>query len=249
MEEKVPNKVPYVPSADKRYEVSKDEFSRRRIEALKDIQHELQAEFPMIPISISIFGSLVKGKKLTPETAPNADIDFDLKFDEDALTSLPREEALKIEKKFNIPDLGRFSVAEIFKDLLIEKLNRIKSELGLEEIPQKSFYANPIHDKSIQNAVSDVITAQKWSRKEVTTSADINLNLYFTLSIGSAVKKYRDKFLKELASSENKKEAEEKWNLIRDSVERNERQGQIPEKIKHRFPQTLAEALKFYGVK
>ena len=62
-------KITYVPSPDKRYEISKDEFSRRRIEALRDIHHELQAEFP-IPISISVFGSLVKGKKVDLRNCP-----------------------------------------------------------------------------------------------------------------------------------------------------------------------------------
>ena len=91
--------------------------------------------------------------------------------------------------------------------------------------------------------------AQKYQNEQAKRGADVGLNLYFTLSIGSAVKKYRDKFLKELVSEEKKGSAENIWNLIRESIERTERKGLIPDKIKHRFPQTLADALKFYGVK
>jgi len=52
-----------------------------------------------------------------------------------------------------------------------------------------------------------------------------------------------------LALPANEKLANSYWDLIKNSVEKTERRGQIPESIKHRFPQTLEEALKFYGIK
>ncbi len=170
MNQEAPNKIPYIPSPHKRYEISGDEFSRRRIKSLRDIQHELQAELP-IPISISIFGSLVKGKVLTSETAQNADIDFDLKFNEEALLALPEEERLKLERKFNIRELGSFSMTEVLKDLVTEKLNKFKDKLSLKEIPKEHVFVTPINSRSIEDAFSDLRTS-----------------LYFTLSIGSAVK-------------------------------------------------------------
>ena len=47
----------------------------------------------------------------------------------------------------------------------------------------------------------------------------------------------------------DEKEAERTWNVIKNCVEVVERYGQIPEKTKKQFPQTIEEALKFYEVK
>ncbi len=249
MKELTPNKIPYVPSKEKRYEISNDEFSKRRIEALRDIQHELQNEFP-IPISICIFGSLVKGKVLTSQTAPNTDIDVDLKFDQEALDTLPGGERTKLRKKFDIPELSLTTITtELIRKSLIEKLEKVKEILGLINIPEKHIFVTPINSRSIQSAVNHRMMDSTWEERNAGKNADVAINLYFTLSIGGVVKKYRDKFLRELASSKDQGEANWTWDLIKESIERNERDGQIPDKIKHRFPQTIEEALKFYGVK
>ena len=88
-----------------------------------------------------------------------------------------------------------------------------------------------------------------WENEQDSIGEDNLIDAYFTLSIGEAVKKYRDKFLRDLASMKNQKEAEWAWGTIKRSVQKAERDNQIPDKIKARFPQTLKEALKFYNVK
>jgi hypothetical protein len=70
------HKQPYQPSERKRFEISADEFSRKRIEVLKEIQQEMSDMFEPIKIAFSLFGSLSKGKTLSKETAPGADIDL-----------------------------------------------------------------------------------------------------------------------------------------------------------------------------
>src|SRR3989344_6163347 len=94
---KIEKKDPYVPSVVKRYEVSGDDFSRARVQALKDTHHALEAEFG-VPLSFSIMGSLVKGKVLRPETAQNADIDLMVYFDLEKLSNVNRKRERKISR-------------------------------------------------------------------------------------------------------------------------------------------------------
>lgn len=68
-------KIDYQPSEQRRFDVSPDLYSRERVQMMKHILEELRKELPDISIAISLFGSLTKGKKLTKETAPSADID------------------------------------------------------------------------------------------------------------------------------------------------------------------------------
>ena len=233
MEQCAPKKIPYIPSQDYRYELSEDEFSRKRFRILMEIFKELQAKIPQIPISFCMFGSLTKGKVLTAETAKYADVDLEIKYDREALDSLVSAK----EKKGVIEKLKFFT--EIF---IQEKMLEAKDSTKLEYIHAD---LNGIDSDSIWIAVKNI-------RNSLGVADNLVLANYFTLSIGEAVKKYRDKFLKELATmqnTKNEKEAKEIWNKIRKCVELVERRGQIPEKAKRQFPQTIEEALKFYEVK
>jgi len=189
MTERITNKIPYVASHNKRYEISKDEFSRRRIEALRDICHELQAQLPL-PISISVFGSLVKGKELTHETALETDIDCKLRFDIEEFRALPEETILKLGKKFGIEDLNVYLFEKLLKEIFIEKLNKVKDKLNLKETLTEHVFVGPIDSDSIQDAVNYRMMSHTWEDKGASVSADVRLNSYFTLSIGNAVKKY-----------------------------------------------------------
>lgn len=251
--DKSPIKTPYTPSQKKRYEVSKDEFSTRRIQVLRDIYRELQAVLP-IPISISVFGSLVKGKQLKADNARDADIDIDLKFDKEALNALSLDDTSRFTTRFKIDTVDGViqdsDLIEFIRKSIVEKIHTVKDQLGLQEITENHLFITPISSSSIQSAVNARMMTAASEIPVVGGNADVRLARFFGLSIGSAVKKYRNKFLKELSESEDRLEdAADTWDLIRDAVERSERQGQIPIDIKRQFPQTLNEALKFYGVK
>ena len=237
------SKIPYAPSQELRYELSADEISRKRFRALMAICKELQKDLPQIPISFCLFGSLTKGKVLTAETASNADIDFDVKYDAEAITASTLKEKRETASKFE------FLIEETIKKKMEEK----KEGLELGEI---HFDVNPIDSFSIQRALdnvgsSDFVYKTTGGIEKKSAQVVISLALYFTLSIGNAVKKYRDKYLRYLSKmigTDDEEEAREIWSRIKECVETVERQGQIPEKTRKQFPQTLEEALKFYEV-
>ena len=230
MKEAAPKKIPYVPSQEYRYELSEDEFSRKRFRVLMEIYKELQGKLPMVPISFCMYGSLVKGKILTPETAPDTDIDLEVKYDEEIYDIKTSREKRRLTGKLE------FYIEEV----ILKKIY---------ETDRIHLAVNPINSKSIWIAIHNISTDKS---KLPNMRNNVDLANYFTLSIGEAVKKYRDKFLKELATMQNTEDAEEAekiWNTIKKCVEEVERQGKIPEKIRKQFPQTTEEALKFYEVK
>lgn len=222
----VRKKDSYTPSQTKRYEVSKDEFSTKRIRALRDIHHELE-EVLEIPLSLSIIGSLVKGKVLTPETTERADIDVFLDVDIDTLPQLKKP-------------------VEYLQTVLIVNLQKKASQLGYEEIPTEHLKVRVINHRTIHEAVNKYMDSTYLRGRK---NAEIFLSSFFTLSIGSVVKKYRNQFLSELSQMEDQTKARLIWQTIIRVLEKTERKGEIPEQIKKQFPQTLEEALKFYGVK
>lgn len=234
-------KIPYQPSQEFRYELSQDEFSRKRFETLMAIYKELQATIPEIPISFCLFGSLTKGKILDKETAKDTDIDLDIKFDNEAW-------------KKEYPDGVQSFFCMNIKNFIFNKMDKIKDSLGLEEISLETVHLSitPIDSNSIRKTLSNIEHTEKEYIKnypKIQIDNSITLSHYFSLSVGEAVKKYRNKFLRELAEMEDTEKASRIWRTIRERVEEVERQYQIPEEARKQFPQTLEEALKFYEVK
>lgn len=262
---KVEKKDPYVPSAVKRYEVAKDDFSRARIQSLRDTHHALEAEFG-VPLSFSIMGSLVKGKLLTPETAQGADIDLMVYFDLEKLNNSDRKRERKISRHSGVGlvksllarptrDQLKNSFKKVLKKSVLTRLESIKSKLGYEKVPDENIWVVGIDNQSIMNALEILEYPMVMHDPNSTTEAEriirsreMRLATFFTLSIGEPVKKYRNQFLAGLAH-DSKKYRDEIWKTIKDVVERIERQGDVPPQIQKQFPQTLEEALKFYGVK
>ena len=60
----------YIPSSDKRFEISSDVFSRERINAVKETYKILKNEIPFFA-GITVYGSLSKGKKLDETNIDN----------------------------------------------------------------------------------------------------------------------------------------------------------------------------------
>lgn len=67
-------KVEYEPSQTKRFEISKDPYSRERLRATVDTIKELRVRYPFV-VGATLFGSLSKGKSLDTQSAEKSDID------------------------------------------------------------------------------------------------------------------------------------------------------------------------------
>jgi len=89
-------KIPYE-RTERRFEISPDEISRERFKFIKrEIFDKLREEFPGV-INMTIWGSLSKGKELTPETAFASDIDMSVFIDTDKIKEMEEDEFLKTE--------------------------------------------------------------------------------------------------------------------------------------------------------
>lgn len=75
-------KITYKPSQVKRFEISKDPYSRERLQALSDTIKELRLKHPFV-VGAVLFGSLSKGKQLNEDIARKSDIDAVIYIDED----------------------------------------------------------------------------------------------------------------------------------------------------------------------
>lgn len=84
-------KEPYTPSPDKRFEISKDPYSRERAHLIGDVVQELRDLIPEVRLGFTLMGSLAKGKKLTAESAVGADIDLFAFVDADDVLVSPYE--------------------------------------------------------------------------------------------------------------------------------------------------------------
>jgi len=95
MDDVAETKVPYVPSERKRWEISKDPYSRERVRKLHDTYKFMRealtykdaqsGEEKSVDIGVVLEGSLSKGKVLTDKTQRSADIDFITFYDLDEL--------------------------------------------------------------------------------------------------------------------------------------------------------------------
>src|SRR3989344_7067304 len=98
------NKVLYQRSQRKRYEISRDAFSKERISVLRELQAELSEKLP-VSLSITVMGSLLKGKKLdSEETAENTDMDLFVHIDKEELNNLSDDQLKHLRSVVGVDD-------------------------------------------------------------------------------------------------------------------------------------------------
>ncbi len=226
-----PKKDPYIPSKEKRYYVSEDKYSRGRINALRDIHHELEQEYK-ISLSLAIHGSLIKGKVLTPEIASRADMDMYLYFEAEGMSQQEREKT-----------------ANTLREQTLKKLQDRQTQLGYANIPStmvgmidRHFKVIPLDSFSIPRVVGVVFRKIPFPSIE---EDRVRLANFFSLSIGAPIKKYRNQFLLGLGGTQG---GEDVWKRIEAVIEHVERRGNIPATLRKRYPKTLKQAFKTYGV-
>lgn len=75
-------KIAYEPSQTKRFEISRDPYSRERLKAASETIRELKSRYPFV-VGAVLFGSLSKGKFLNEQSAGGSDIDMAVYLDAD----------------------------------------------------------------------------------------------------------------------------------------------------------------------
>jgi hypothetical protein len=182
----------------KRFRISKDPYSRARVKFLLDFRKAWNRSID-VPISISLYGSLSKGKLLTQESADKTDIDVvvfvDLDRLEDRFRDLMTDKKYQFFRKYYVDMTGMAAYDEIFAVATIEEyffrclerfsLNNKNSEgesklesMGFNGVPEwrRWFQLNPIRNKgsfSLQEMAKTIIDFEAGADKEVTAQADL----------------------------------------------------------------------------
>lgn len=240
----------------RRFVVSPDSFSQQRFKRIVSIKNELGEMFPDIPIGVSLFGSLTKGKVLTPSNAPKTDIDMYVFFDVDSVGfNSPSIKLLRSD-----PDFSR----------MIDRVNgrsngRFQSEVGrcLEGylryfIPKRftdnteelGFTSNPKLRDFIAKHIMPYRISHKGNHSIIgALNREAPTHIYFHWDVERGLNRYHHSFLKEL-SSLGKEKAEEIWKNLIATVEFSERgvDSTILGQLKAEYSQTFEIALIHYGL-
>ena len=266
-------KVSYVPSQTKRFEISNDPISRERLAALTAMIKELRNKHPFV-VGAILFGSLSKGKRLDENIADKSDIDFIIYLDADALIANFSD----FEKE---RDSKRYKEMEEIDEELHEHYDpRTKEQKTLElagwyinDLAEKTFAANlpgnrqspkgigflakPISltgDYSIHETFKR--TFRSHNLEYFASRTDNNLEplhysdvaLPWGLDVGGGLVEYRKAYLTQLREL-SKEERDLEWRVTTRIIKFYERQGDIPEGFKAQYPETFDEALRYYGIK
>ncbi|EKD43660.1 MAG: hypothetical protein ACD_72C00187G0002 [uncultured bacterium] len=273
----------YTPSANKRWEISRDEISRERLEKLKEIHRYFQEKVPDVTIGITLFGSLSKGKELNPQNAANADVDVCAFIDygeflenfTKTLNDHPESDFVKYIKeqaetfKELFPTLLSAPNDKINADFLKAKLKEfvqdvfiaLLGESQVEDVTgKKADYLEvyPISlqgDDSIMSVVNKLDSGRPKEGDDQLNYWSLNISRFFHLDMGGNMKKYRERFYRELAIklANGRDEAEYAKSLWRDVVlamKMAERLSvNLSPELQRKFPsENLEEFLKKQGI-
>lgn len=228
--------------SEKRFILSKEQFAQERIRGIKDTVRELQKEYSEV-LGLCLFGSMTKGT-----VCPESDIDGSFFIDADKVAKkfgfkendilqninveLGRAECFKENSELGIPDYGR----EI-REKLQERLN-----LSLKQI--KHITVRPISENIIDQHLD--ILKRRVEIREYSGPLYPSRNLFpmFHLETGRGIKKCRKYLIDKLIASGET--GEKVWKAIIKSTEELEH---IRIDTRKRYPRTLKEAQKVYGLR
>lgn len=268
------DKVAYIPSQAKRFEISKDPYSRERLAALRTLQDELVVQSPF-ETGVTLIGSLAKGKELTPKTKNAADADPKFFVDTDSIKRKFIDGTIPdgLRDKYNmyigrwdrLPGITNFplDISHIQEDESVQVL------MGLKHVEQivtrlakqrwsgdkkrpgllDMVVAYPIALKgkdSILDKVLQYEEAKKSGNLRKIANEEFTLPMVFGLDIGGGMKKYRQAFIKQLQEMDQSR-GEELWGLVNEAVRFGERKNEIPENLESQFPATLERAAAYYN--
>lgn len=113
---------------------------------------------------------------------------------------------------------------------------QFKGEFSIENQVRKirDLYEKNIEDKTERS-------------KYLLDQEQIGVARIFSLDVGGGMKLYRQAFIRDLLVL-NDNDGEALWNIVNNSIRLCERNNDIPKNMERQFPQTLEEAVKYYGV-
>lgn len=141
----------------KRFVLSKEQFSRERLNAVKEEVDELQRKYPEV-LSLCLFGSMVKGT-----AHEGSDIDGYLYIDSALIAQkegVPEEEVLEKHSTRNETYLKQ----EIARSYVTELRTGIQEKTGLKDEDVKHVRSSPISEKVIDNGID--ATLDYYKKKE-----------------------------------------------------------------------------------
>ena len=254
----------YIPSQDKRFDVSSDSISRERILAVKVAFETLKNEVPFFA-GVTVFGSLSKGKKID-ETNENNDIDMVVFLDRDKYDQTIDKFAKETKNFILIPMIAEINVIEEelkSSDLengsevyLVNRMREIinsnlKNKIYFHEglMGEDTRFISLDGDDSIFSRVEehDYCYRHLWGYIPE-ESLFFDYAAPFFLDVGGGLRKYRKSFIKKLEQQPLDK-AEHLWDIVHKSMIYWERKNEIPEKIVKSYPKTFIDAKKYYGDK
>ncbi len=266
-------KVSYTPSHTKRFEISHDTISRERLNAIATTVRELRKKHTFVVGSV-LFGSLSKAKQLDEHMARKSDVDLIIYIDTDELKinydafeqdrdSERFNEWEEIDKELHehydprsddekMLELTSQYIGDIAENMFkakISKKSRLPKNIGFVVKPISLTGGYSIHERFRQvfryHNLESFINSKSYNLEPLHYSS---VALPWALDIGGGLTKYRRAYLAQLQQLDPQ-EREQEWRVTMHIIRFYERQGSIPEKIKTQYPESYAEALKYYGVK
>lgn len=216
----------YTPSLEHRFVISSDPFSQVRYSTIIQVFYKLKALHPPF-VGITLFGSLSKGKLLTPDTAGATDIDLAVFVEFEATDgSETAKEACKektnllirAEYPRNLP-LGNVDIHPFF----------ISKVLG-----NRGFLEDYLDYLVEMNKLMDEFTP--WGARLPASP--------FGMDIEGGLKPFRRAWLEYLKGQGE--EGEQTWQTVNHCTKVWERGEDIPESLTRFYPETLEEAIAYY---
>lgn len=232
----------------KRFQLSREEFARKRRREVKESTNELQEEYPEVLGGAGLIGSIV----IRGTHQKTSDIDAILFIDSESLAERlekPEEEILDIRMFSTIIENSEApDYVQKMRKKLEEKLNLSDEQTAhIQEMPISKY----IIDQYIQYFLKgDGEWSPERARRLPDSSAIIGRNIYtmFYLETGNDIRKYRKYLLNQLINLKEK--GEKMWSNIINHIERKEEYSrnkkEVSDSSKIKYPRTLEKAKKIY---
>ena len=250
---------------DKRFVLSREGFSRERLDALKEEVDNIKKKYPEV-LSFSMYGSMVKGtahegsdfdgylfvdaekvaeqQHVPLEQVLDASYENDSLFTDDIENKYRTELQNKLKERLQlghnfVEDIKVRPISEKIIDKEIEKMLKFYSAEEKYEQDSIKWWG----DQPGMNASEDELLAHENKRPQVPKYVETSFANMFNLDVGGGIRKYRKSFIEKLLKLGER--GEKIWADTIKGTEMMENNFSTDET--KRYPRTLGEAVKVYG--